>query len=101
MRIILTDTYVLPLSSSLTLEASSCFSPHNNNSDKQLLTHTRRLVESCTQKCVAPNYNDGELAKGESVCLDRCFAKYVETQEQIGKKMNELQSQAMGDQPAQ
>ena len=60
-----------------------------------------RLVESCTQKCVAPNYNDGELAKGESVCLDRCFAKYVETQEQIGKKMNELQAQAMGDQPAQ
>ena len=46
---------------------------HENNN--AIIT---RLVATCTAKCVAPNYGDGELTKGESVCLDRCFTKYLE-----------------------
>ena len=46
---------------------------------------------------MTPSYNDGELTKGESVCLDRCFTKYLEVQELIGKKMNDAQAQATGE----
>ena len=31
-----------------------------------------------------------ELQKGESVCIDRCVAKYLEVHERIGKKLTEI-----------
>lgn len=37
-----------------------------------------RLSKSCTQKCIPKEYKEGELNKGESVCLDRCVAKFFE-----------------------
>ncbi|VDD74887.1 unnamed protein product [Mesocestoides corti] len=36
------------------------------------------MTKSCLQKCIPPRYQDGELSKGESVCLDRCAAKFME-----------------------
>jgi import inner membrane translocase subunit TIM10 len=37
-----------------------------------------RLSNSCTKKCIPPDYKEGELNKGESVCLDRCVAKFFD-----------------------
>jgi len=45
----------------------------------------KRLLESCTMKCIPKDYHEGELNKGESVCLDRCVSKFLET----AMKMNE------------
>nr|XP_019012882.1 mitochondrial import inner membrane translocase subunit TIM10 [Kwoniella pini CBS 10737]OCF51663.1 mitochondrial import inner membrane translocase subunit TIM10 [Kwoniella pini CBS 10737] len=43
-----------------------------------------RLVNSCHTKCISQNpnnhrYVEGDLLKGESVCIDRCTAKFFET----------------------
>ncbi|KAI9634933.1 Tim10/DDP family zinc finger-domain-containing protein [Dioszegia hungarica] len=55
-----------------------------------------RLVTSCHQKCIQPNpqshrYAEGELLKGEAVCIDRCSAKFFEVNKVVGERM-----QAMG-----
>ena len=45
------------------------------------LSHTDRLyslVETCTKKCIPNSYREGDLNKGESVCLDRCVSKFFE-----------------------
>ncbi|VDN10147.1 unnamed protein product [Dibothriocephalus latus] len=36
------------------------------------------MTTACLQKCIPPRYQDGELTKGEAVCLDRCSAKFME-----------------------
>ncbi|GFZ45075.1 Mitochondrial import inner membrane translocase subunit TIM10 [Saitozyma sp. JCM 24511] len=55
-----------------------------------------RLVNSCHAKCIQPNpmshrYAEGDLLKGEAVCIDRCSAKFFEVNKVVGEKM-----QAMG-----
>ncbi|KAI9703541.1 MAG: protein transporter tim10 [Bogoriella megaspora] len=52
-----------------------------------------RLSESCHKKCVPTDYREGDLNKGESVCLDRCAAKFFEVNIKVSEKM---QSQAGG-----
>lgn len=46
---------------------------------------------SCHNKCISTRYAEGELNKGESVCVDRCVSKYFEVNKKVGEKM-----QAMG-----
>ncbi len=38
-------------------------------------------------------YKEPELSKGESVCLDRCVAKYLEIHERVGKKLTAMSMQ--------
>ena len=38
----------------------------------------KRMTGVCQAKCISPSYREAELSKGESVCLDRCVAKYLE-----------------------
>jgi len=52
-----------------------------------------RLTGACHKKCIALKYKEGELTKGESVCLDRCVAKYLEIHERIGKKLTAMSLQ--------
>lgn len=47
----------------------------------------------CQKKCVPPRYGEGDLSKGESVCLDRCVAKYMEIHDRIGKKLTTVSMQ--------
>lgn len=46
-----------------------------------------RLTKSCLQKCVPADYREAELNKGESVCLDRCVAKFFEVNIKVSEKM--------------
>ncbi|KAJ3718289.1 Tim10/DDP family zinc finger-domain-containing protein [Lentinula raphanica] len=46
-----------------------------------------RMVASCHAKCITPRYTDGELNKGEMVCIDRCVSKYNEVQKKVGEKI--------------
>jgi len=45
------------------------------------------LVETCTKKCIPPTYREADLNKGESVCLDRCVAKFFEVNVKVSEKM--------------
>ncbi|KAG7214490.1 hypothetical protein INR49_023002 [Caranx melampygus] len=44
-----------------------------------------RMTNACHRKCVPPHYKEAELTKGESVCLDRCVAKYLDLHEKLGQ----------------
>ena len=57
-----------------------------------------RLTNACHRKCVSHKYREADLQKGESVCIDRCVAKYLEVHERIGKKLTEI---SMRDQEMQ
>lgn len=52
-----------------------------------------RMTQACHRKCIPPKYLDAELGKGESVCLDRCVAKYLDIHERIGKKLTAMSMQ--------
>ena len=49
-----------------------------------------RLTAACQKKCISAKYKEPELTKGESVCLDRCVAKYLDIHERIGKKLTAM-----------
>jgi import inner membrane translocase subunit TIM10 len=51
------------------------------------------MTNACQKKCIPPKYNDSELSKGESVCLDRCVSKYLEMHDNIGKKLTSMSQQ--------
>lgn len=53
----------------------------------------RSLLKSCTSKCIDPAYREADLNKGESVCLDRCVAKFFEVNVKVSEKM---QGEAQG-----
>ncbi|CAG8683021.1 1483_t:CDS:2 [Ambispora leptoticha] len=43
----------------------------------EIVTDTfQRIVDSCFKKCIPTQYLEGELNKGESVCIDRCATKF-------------------------
>eukprot|EP01135_Chromosphaera_perkinsii_P012007 Nk52_evm15s2568 gene=Nk52_evmTU15s2568 len=52
-----------------------------------------KMISICQKKCIQPHYKDGELAKGESVCLDRCVAKYLAIHDIVGKNMQQIQQE--------
>jgi len=47
------------------------------------------IVDACHKKCVPPKYSDGELNKGEMVCIDRCVVKYLEVHQKVGVKLQQ------------
>lgn len=49
-----------------------------------------RMTRACQRKCITKKYKDSELSKGESVCLDRCVAKFLDIHDKIGKKLTSL-----------
>ncbi|KAI9043077.1 Tim10/DDP family zinc finger protein [Aspergillus affinis] len=46
-----------------------------------------RLTQSCTKKCIPVDYREGDLNKGESVCLDRCVSKFFDVNVKVSEKM--------------
>ncbi|KAI1334406.1 mitochondrial import inner membrane translocase subunit TIM10 [Xylariaceae sp. FL0016] len=58
--------------------------------EMKLLTEMHnRLTKACAKKCVPGEYRESELNKGESVCLDRCAAKFFD----VHMKVSELLQQ--------
>ncbi|KAJ2721484.1 protein transporter tim10 [Coemansia sp. Benny D115] len=49
-----------------------------------------RLGELCNKKCLIQRYNDEELTKAESVCIDRCVAKYFQVNREVSDKLAKL-----------
>ncbi|CAK9440999.1 uncharacterized protein LODBEIA_P48680 [Lodderomyces beijingensis] len=48
------------------------------------------LVSQCHNKCITKTYSESDLTKQESLCLDRCVAKYFETNVQVGENMQKM-----------
>lgn len=48
------------------------------------------------KKCIPGEYREGDLNKGESVCLDRCVAKFFEVNVKVSEKMGQMSGQAGG-----
>ncbi|KAI0286784.1 Tim10/DDP family zinc finger-domain-containing protein [Russula aff. rugulosa BPL654] len=55
-----------------------------------------RLVSqvTCHAKCVNTRYTEGELSKGESVCIDRCVAKFFEANKKVGERLQSVGANA-------
>lgn len=54
------------------------------------------LGESCTKKCIPGDYREGDLNKGESVCLDRCVSKFFDVNIKVSEKMQGEAAQKQG-----
>jgi len=52
------------------------------------------MVKICSLKCIDKTYREGELSKGEAVCLDRCSAKFFEAHQKISDQLQSQQTQA-------
>jgi mitochondrial import inner membrane translocase subunit TIM10 len=44
-----------------------------------------RLQQACMKKCVPREYREGEINKGEGVCIDRCAAKFFDVQLKVSE----------------
>jgi len=44
-----------------------------------------KLTRACMKKCIPNDYREGELNKGEGVCIDRCSAKFFDVQMKISE----------------
>ena len=55
-----------------------------------------RLSDSCYKKCIPTEYREGDLTKGESVCLDRCVPKFFEVNIKVSEKMQNEASMKQG-----
>lgn len=74
--------------STKTLEAKSArSSPQKQNPIPETDFFQSRLVDTCTKKCIPPQYREADLNKGESVCLDRCVSKFFEVNVKVSEKM--------------
>lgn len=90
------NRYVIPLSSRKTATLQDSQSQASIISKNSMLTYLS-LQQSCQKKCIPTDYREGELNKGESVCLDRCTAKFLDTSMKVSEIMQQ-QGQAMGGQ---
>ena len=45
------------------------------------------MMRVCSAKCIDKTYREGELTKGESVCLDRCASKFFEAHQTISEQL--------------
>jgi import inner membrane translocase subunit TIM10 len=61
--------------------------PQKNRNPKLTVLLSPRLVDTCTKKCIPPQYREADLNKGESVCLDRCVSKFFEVNVKVSEKM--------------
>ncbi|PWN50383.1 hypothetical protein IE53DRAFT_387320 [Violaceomyces palustris] len=55
-----------------------------------------RIVSSCHNKCISTRYHEAELNKGESVCVDRCVAKFFTVNAKVGEQMQKMGGAAAG-----
>ncbi len=70
--------------------------PHPSSIPRLSNNRHHRLVETCTKKCIPSSYRESDLNKGESVCLDRCVAKFFEVNVKVSEKMQGEATQRAG-----
>ncbi|TFY78954.1 hypothetical protein EWM64_g5057 [Hericium alpestre] len=53
-----------------------------------------RIVNACHNKCISTRYAEGDLNKGESVCIDRCVSKFFEANKKVGERLQSVGANA-------
>lgn len=51
------------------------------------------LTKACQKKCIPTEYREGEINKGEGVCLDRCAAKFFDVHLKVSDILQQQQQQ--------
>ena len=69
------------------------------NMDVVHSVHSIPSHRSCHNKCISARYPDADLNKGESVCIDRCVAKFNEVQKKVGEKLQSRNAAAASATP--
>merc|ERR1711964_820394 len=54
-----------------------------------------KLQQACMKKCIPKEYREGEINKGEGVCIDRCASKFFDVQMKISELL-QAEAQAKG-----
>lgn len=49
-----------------------------------------RMMDQCFRKCVT-HYNEADLTKGESTCVERCVFKYLDVHKKVGERLTSVQ----------
>ncbi|KAJ2498431.1 protein transporter tim10 [Coemansia sp. RSA 1972] len=57
---------------------------------EMVTTMFEHLNELCYKKCLIQRYSDEELTKAESVCIDRCAAKYFQVNREVSDKLAKM-----------
>lgn len=52
-------------------------------------TTFNKMLTTCEQKCIRPEYGESDLNTGEAACIDRCVSKYVKANAMIGNNFLE------------
>ncbi|KAI0015482.1 mitochondrial import inner membrane translocase subunit TIM10 [Xylariomycetidae sp. FL0641] len=63
---------------------------------KLLAEMHNRLTRACAKKCVPNDYRESDLNKGESVCLDRCAAKFFDVHMKVSELLQQQSQQQAG-----
>ncbi|KAH8596567.1 Tim10/DDP family zinc finger-domain-containing protein [Bisporella sp. PMI_857] len=50
-----------------------------------ITTMFNQLQQACMKKCIPKDYREGEINKGEGVCIDRCAAKFFDVQMKVSE----------------
>ncbi|ORX83478.1 hypothetical protein BCR32DRAFT_201772, partial [Anaeromyces robustus] len=56
-----------------------------------ITTLFNNILDSCHKKCIQTNYSEGDLNKGEQVCIDRCVAKYFDVNTKVGLQLQKME----------
>lgn len=57
------------------------------------VARSHSLSRACQNKCIPTEYREGELNKGEGVCLDRCAAKFFDVHLKVSDILQQQQQQ--------
>ncbi|KAJ1747511.1 protein transporter tim10 [Coemansia sp. RSA 2523] len=57
---------------------------------EMVTTMFEHLNDLCYKKCLIQRYSDEELTKAESVCIDRCAAKYFQVNREVSDKLAKM-----------
>ena len=63
--------------------------------EKELTDNAFRLTRACMKKCIPADYREGDLNKGEGVCIDRCTSKFFDVQMKVSEQL-QAEAQAKG-----
>jgi import inner membrane translocase subunit TIM10 len=85
--------------------ASHFSTPRRTTAQTEMEMYTvlfNKLTSSCFEKCNSRKHKEPDLQLGEMSCLDRCVAKYMDSQELVGKVLQAAnEKQAMQQQQMQ
>ncbi|CAE6450139.1 protein transporter tim10 [Rhizoctonia solani] len=67
-----------------------------NPAQIEMATAELDMITDVFNRLVSTRYTEPDLNKGESVCIDRCVAKFFEVNRKVGEKLQNMGQSAAG-----